>query len=360
MHQNELGDRRRQILGVTISAPLPALVTSYDVSTEDRLLLRWSLWEAQGKRCYICRDPFDFRHTQVDHIIPRATPPKDFDALWTKFGRGMPNQGVHALENLRACCTDCNSTAVKGRIQFSDETLDTILAKSPGVAKAALSVQRKILRSGDVGKSAIVLASANTPEHYELLWDLDVSQALMAAVHRASQVLQNGRIHPIPEFTAPYQIQLATDGKSARLLAAMHLASGLSPANLAVAVVESAVARLDEEIATAAVQHRNPIFGANAGTTDWSGALFTVSIESVGIEDDVVSYSCRIEFDQNVAVPIAAQSSDGSTLEDTQSDFAVEGYLSIMASTEFGDHVRSAPCVDHLDYVDGEFDIADL
>lgn len=329
------------------------------MSSENRALLRWSLWEAQNKRCHICLNPFDFRHVEIDHVIPKATAPKDFDTKWEKFGRDMPNDGIHAINNLRACCKDCNSSSGKGSIQFSDTTLDLHLAKSPGATKDALRVQRKILRSGDVGRSAIVLASASTDEHYELLWDPDVNQALMAAAHRGSRVLQDGRTNPIPVLNAPYRIELATDGKSARLLAAMQLASGLSPADLAASVAECAVGQLDEEIASAAAGHRNPIFGANAGTTDWNGAVFTVSIESVGVVEDVVSYSCRIEFDERVAVPVAAQSSDGSTLEDSQSDFTVDGYLSIVAMTELGVHARSSPGVDHIEYVDGEFGITE-
>jgi len=111
------------------------------------------------------------------------------------------------------------------------------------------------------------------------------------------------------------------------------------------------------EIAAAATERRNPILGANAGTTDWNGALFTISIESAGVVDDVVSYSCRIEFDESVAVAVAAQSPDGSALEDSQSDFTVEGRLVISAETELGDLVRSSPRVDHAEYVDGDFDI---
>lgn len=269
----------------------------------------------------------------------------------------MPNDGIHAINNLRACCSDCNSTAGKGRIQFSDSTLDLHLAKSPRLAKDALRIQRKILRSGKVGRSAIVLASASTAEQYELLWDLDVSQAIMAVVHRASRVLENGQTHRIPSLDAPYQIELTTDGKSARLLAAMQLASGLSPADLAAAVVACAVEELDDQIASTAVDHRNPVSGAAAGTTDWNGAVFTVGIESVAVQDDVVSYSCHIELEENIAVSVAAQSSDGSTLEDSQSVFTVEGHISILASTEFGDHVRSSPRVDETTYVDGYVDI---
>lgn len=328
------------------------------MSSENRALLRWSLWEAQNKRCYICLDPFDFRRIEIDHIIPKTTAPADFDELWAKFGRDMPNDGIHAINNLRACCEDCNSTSGKGSIKFSDATLDLHLAKSRGVTKIALRVQRKILLSGDVGRSAIVLAGASTDEQYELLWDLDVNQALMAAAHRASQVLVKGRINPIPVLDAPYRIELATDGKSARLLAAMQLASGLSPTDLAASVVECAVTHLDHKVAAAATERRNPIVGANAGTTDWNGALFTISVESVGIVDDVVSYSCRIDFDENVVVPVAAQSPDGSALEDSQSDLTVEGCIVIAAATELGDFVRSSPRVDRAEYVDGDFDIA--
>jgi hypothetical protein len=58
-------------------------------------------------------------------------------------------------------------------------------------------------------------------------------------------------------------------------------------------------------------------------------------------------------------VPVAAQGSDGSTLEDSQSEFTVEGYLLIVAVTELGVHARSSPRVDRIEYVDGEFDITE-
>ncbi len=343
-----------------MTAPILPIIISYNVSTEDRTLLRWSLWEAQKKRCYICRNPFDFRHIHIDHVIPRLTKPKTFKKLWARFGHKMANNGVHSIDNLRAACVDCNSSDGKGGIQLSDHTLDITLAKSPRITKKALIEQRRILRSGDVGRAAIVLASASTDEQYKLVWDSDVSQALMAMTYRASQVLENGQTYRLAVLTAPYQIQLATDGRSARLLAAMQLASGLSPADLASAVVERTVERLDEQIAWKGTENRNALFGANAGTTDWNGALFSVSVDSVAIEDDLVSYSCLVEFVENVSVSIARQSSDGSALEDTQADFTVKGHVSLIASTELGQSIRSSPRVHAIEYLEEEFDVDDL
>lgn len=166
------------------------LITSYDGSTENRALLRWSLWESQKKRCYICQNPFDFRETEIDHVIPQSTPDDRFDELWTKFAHGLPNGGVHSIHNLRASCIGCNSSAGKGGILCSPITLDLHLAKSQEISKRALLVQRRILRSGNTGRSAIVLSAASSEEEYELLWDFDVSQAIIAAMYRASQVLR--------------------------------------------------------------------------------------------------------------------------------------------------------------------------
>lgn len=340
------------------ASPLP-LVKSYDVRPDDRALLRWSLWEAQKKRCYICDDPYEFRRIEIDHIIPKATATKDFNAKWTNFGHGMRNDGVHAISNLRACCENCNSPRVKGSIMFSDTTLDLHLAKSTRISKDALKIQRKILRSGDVGKSAIILASARTDDQYELLWDLDVNQALMAALHRSSRVLEKGETHRVPTIDRAYQIELATEGKSARLLAAMQLASGLSPADLAADVAKSAVKVLDQKLEAAAIAGRNQSAGPAAGTTDWSGVLFTVSIESVGIEEDVVSYSCRIELDDYATVPISAQSADGSSLQDSQLELSVEGYLVFTATTELGDLVRTRPSVEDAELFDYDIVIED-
>lgn len=335
------------------------LVKRYDVRPDDRALLRWSLWEAQKKRCYICDDPYEFRRIEIDHIIPKATATKDFNAKWTNFGHGMRNDGVHAITNLRACCENCNSPRVKGSIQFSDTTLDLHLAKSTRISKDALKIQRKILRSGDFGKSAIVLATARTDDQYELLWDLDVSQALMAAFHRSSRVQEKGRTHRVPTIDRPYQIELATDGKSARMLAAMQLASGLSSEDLAEAVVASAVDILDEQLGDAAVERQNPIYGAVAGTIDWTNVLFTTSIESVSIEEDVVSYSCRVEVDDHVTVPLSAQTSDGSSLKDSQMELSFEGALIFTATTSLGDRARSAPAVEDIESVDDQIIIED-
>jgi len=299
----------------------------------------------------------DFRRAEIDHVIPQATPSAEFDALWARHARDTENNGVHGIANLRACCDDCNSTAFKGSIRFSGEQLDILLARSPGVVRAALKFQRKILQSGEFGKSVLVVASARTSEQYELLWDLDVSDALMAVGHRSSRALQGGRAHAIPVFTAPYQIRLATDGKSARLIAAMQLVSGLSASDLATSVVARAVAALDDEVWVAVASSREPIVGANAGTTDWGGASFTVSIGAVQIEGDVVSYSCLVEFGESIAVPVAAQSPDGSTLEDTQSELTVEGYLLIAATAEVGDSPRSSPRVDSVEVEDGDVQV---
>jgi len=45
------------------------LITSYDQAGRDVALLRWSLWIAAKRRCYVCGETRAFADIQIDHVI---------------------------------------------------------------------------------------------------------------------------------------------------------------------------------------------------------------------------------------------------------------------------------------------------
>jgi len=84
------------------------------------LIHRVSLWQANGKRCFYCQEVVQFRELQIDHIIPRDTPPDQTSDLISRLGLG---QGftLDSLENLVPTHGNCNSR--KSDTLYSESSL---------------------------------------------------------------------------------------------------------------------------------------------------------------------------------------------------------------------------------------------
>lgn len=344
-----------------MSATQIRYVDRYDAPTSDRALLRWSLWEAAAKRCYICGDPIRFTDTQIDHVIPQVIPKNEFDLLWQKYSRGMPNRGVHHIANLRACCSDCNSHRIKGRKRFSAATLDLMLEKSASVIEAAHREQRRVRKSGEIGEAIIRVASADTPEAHDLLWDLDLSQAIAASLHEASRRVVTMTQLQVPIYSADYRVELHAEGQVRRLLSGWQIVSGLSLGTLVRGVVERAVDELDEQLAYRVEQSSSGLLrGANAGTTDWRGAEFWVTVDEVLIDTENAVCVCTISVSENVSLISSEQSPDGSELTDEQRDLAIEGSVQVRAFTQVGHDPRTNPRIDDLEVIDSDISVETL
>ena len=336
-------------------------VDRYDAPASQRALLRWSLWEAADKRCYICGDPTQFTETQIDHVIPKSTPKNEFGALWRMHSRGMPDLGVHHIANLRACCSDCNSARVKGAKRFSAALLDLVLEKSASLIAAAHREQDRIRKSGEIGEAIIRVASADTPEAHDLLWDLDLSQAIAASLHEASRRVVTMTQLQVPIYSADYRVELQAEGQVRRLLSGWQIVTGLSLGALVRGVVECAVDEFDRQLAYRVERSSNGLLhGANAGTADWRGAEFRVAIDEVSIDTEKAVCVCTISVEETVTLMSSAQSSDGSELVDAQWDLAIEGSIQVQASTQVGHVPRTDPRIDDLEVMDSDISVDTL
>lgn len=312
------------------------LVDSYSDS-KNRWLLRWSLWEAQEKKCYICGDPVGFVGTQIDHVIPQ-TEKVDFNGLWAKIGGSLPNNGVHHISNLRACCSDCNSARIKGSKVLSVHTLDLELQDSEKLMKAAFKVQEDIRRNGDTAESLVKIATSDTTADFDLLWDVDLNQAVIAAFHAGSVRSTVGRNPIVPLYVENRRVSARLDDESLRLLAAIHLVTGVSVSLLLGKAVECGIKIVDDAAAEFASKSYEYFQGASIGTVDWpDNTDFPVSVADFEIDMQSASCVVTIEVDEDLSLPVSQQSDDGGNLEDQQTQpIRLAGTVQVHATMQVG------------------------
>lgn len=312
------------------------LVDSYLDST-NRWLLRWSLLVAQKNKCYLCGDPVNFVGTEIDHVIPKDEK-VNFSSLWTKFGGGLPNNGVHHVSNLRAACDDCNSARVKGSKVLSDYSLDMELQNSSKIMKAAFKVQEDIRRNGDTAESLVKIATSNTEDDFDLLWDVDLSQAVVAALHAGSARIAAGRDPIIPLYVGNRRVSARLGDESRRLLAAVHLVTGVSVSLLLDKAVECCIKTVDDSAADFASRSYEDFQGAGFGTVDWPDHTeIPVSVAEFEIDMHAASCVVTIPVDEHFSLPVSRQSDDGGDLEVRQTNsIEVTGIVQVHATMDLG------------------------
>ncbi|WP_420180834.1 HNH endonuclease [Paenarthrobacter sp. TA1.8] len=308
------------------------LVDSYS-DAKNRWLLRWSLWEAQEKKCYICGDPDGFVGTQIDHVIPQ-TERVDFNGLWAKVGGRLPNKGVHHISNLRACCSDCNSARIKGSKVLSENRLDLELQNSEKLMKAAFKVQADIRRHGDTAESLVRVATSDTAADFDLLWDVDLNQAVIAAFHVGSV----GRKPIVRLYASNRRVSAHLDDESLRLLAAIQLVTGVSVSLLLGQAVERAIQTVDDTAEEYASKSYQYVYGVGFGTVDWPDHTdFSVSVADFEIGMQVASCVVTIEVNEVLSLPVSKQSNDGGKLEDQQTQpIRLVGTITVPATMPVG------------------------
>lgn len=313
------------------------LVDSY-LDPKTRWLLRWSLWEAQEKKCYICGDPAGLVGIQIDHVIPQSGK-VDFNGLWAKLAGSLPNNGVHHISNLRACCSDCNSARIKGSKVLSDYLMDLALQDSEKIMKAAFKVQEDIRQNGDTAESLVKIATADTTADFDLLWDVDLNQAVIAAFHAGSDRSTDGRNPIVPLYVANQRVSARLDDESLRLLAAIHLLTGVSVSLLLGQAVQCAIKAVDdaaEEFASKSYQYD---YGVGFGTVDWPEHTdFPVSVADFEIDMQSASCVVTIKVDEDLSLPVCQQSDDGGNLEDDQQTQPIRlaGSVQVQATMQVG------------------------
>lgn len=314
------------------------LVDSYSVAA-NRWLLRWSLWEAGTKKCYICEEATYFKEIQIDHVIPQDRPRAEFDKLWAQHGGAMANMGVHHISNLRACCRDCNSARLKGKKLFSPSMLDLHLKDSPAVMKQAFRIQKRIRRNGDIGESLVKVATAETNDDYDLLWDSDINQAVLAALHAGSDRFTKSSNPNIHLYIGNREISLHVDDESPRMLAAVQLATGVPASQILVESVLCAIGAANSKAADFASMAYEDFQGVSVGTSDWHPATeFSVSVDDFNIDMHTASCMVTVKFCEYLILPLAMQSPNGERLEDDHQSEQLEvgGTIQISATLQVG------------------------
>jgi hypothetical protein len=319
-----------------VAQKISNLVDSYLDST-NRWLLRWSLLVAQKKKCYLCGDPVNFVGTEIDHVIPQ-TEKVDFNSLWAQIGGGLPNNGVHHISNLRAACDDCNSARIKGHKVLSVPSLDLILQNSNKIMEAAFKAQEDIRRNGDTAESLVKVATSNTEDDFDLLWDVDLNQAVVAAFHAGSARIAAGRDPIIPLYVGNRRVSARLGDESRRLLAAVHLLTGVSVSQLLSKAVECGIKTVDDSAADFASRSYEDLQGAVFGTVDWPDHTeIPVSVAEFEIDTHAVSCVVTIPVDEDLSLPVSQQSDDGGDLEGQQTkSVEVTGNVRVHATMDVG------------------------
>lgn len=320
------------------------LITSYDQAGRDGALLRWSLWIAGQHRCYLCGETKAFVEVQIDHVIPKHLEAGEFAQIWLRTAGELPNLGPHHISNLRACCADCNSSRLKGAHVLPDPIIATYLQKSPDLSNRAFAEQKKMRRDRAVGESAVKVTSAQTDEDHRLLWDSDLSQALIGTLHYSARVVR-------PETAQParfgigdvsYVVRPIGTPETARLMAAVHLVSGVTTPEILDAVMPEALGVLAEAHRAFAKSHYPDHLGANSGEADWVNAEFTVSWSDIEIGEESCTVVASVGLDTPIGSQIALQSDDGADLVDVAGpECSIDGYASFDVQIGVGDCVYS-------------------
>jgi len=199
-------------------------------------------------------------------------------------------------------------------------------------------------RDRAVGESAVKVTSAETDEDHRLLWDSDLSQAMLGTLHFAARIVH-------PNITLParfgvgdvsYVVRSRLTPESARLMAAVQLVSGITTPEILDAVMPEAI----DVLAGAHRRFAEPSYpghlGANSGEADSVNAEFTVSWSEIEITGEICSLVASVSLDSTINSQIALQSNGGSNLIDTAGpECSIDGYASFDVQIGVGDCVCS-------------------
>lgn len=313
------------------------LVDYYSNDSRDNALLRYSLWIAEGKICYICDKKLSsVRDVQIDHVLPKSEKrlsATEFDRMWkTCAPKTLPNLGRHHISNLRAACGPCNSSHRKGSKVLRDRFVISVLADSVATIAKAHKEQRKLLKNDAMGESLVHLTTASTENEYSVLRDEDLKHALLDTMFEASRG-QGGGSQKRDLWSSQLMTQVTTSAEMLRLLAALHLVSGVSSDALVQGFVSEAAAAIQEKFDPLVRATYQDLRGPNVGAIDWAQTLFEVSMDKVAIDGDDWSCQATITVGATVSAPVQVQSDDGSSLEEDQSaDCDIEGEIYLSAS----------------------------
>lgn len=306
-------------------------ITHYDQAGRDAALLRWSLWTANDGRCYLCSKNRPYVFVQVDHLIPKHLKTAEFNRIWDRVAGDLPNLGPHHISNLRAICSDCNSSRLKGSAVLPDGYLSVQLLKSTKLTKLAFKEQARMRRNRAVGESAVKVTSALEDDDYRVLWEAELSQAMIGTLHIAAEVLDpsqgtDARVIA-DDVTVFVRTSMTPDG--ARLMGAVQLVSGVPLVTITESLVPAAVEVVAESHRGFAESTYQDLRGANSGDADWSNVVFVVTWDSATIDEETCVCKATVTIEGDVSAPVSLQSLDGSELVDINGpDCTIDGSAS--------------------------------
>lgn len=319
-------------------------IEEYSSNQRRQLVLRYSLWLAHEKCCYLCGDMIRFVGTQVDHMIPRRLSKLEFSEKWAICAPdGMPNLGVHHIHNLRACCTYCNSARRKGGKELKNSLITTLLADSSKIRDKVIGIQREISADTEILDSVLRLAGFSSPSRAELLWESQISQSVLGAVFDSSAALGSNMLIDVPPTQGDCLITFKASAADFRHFAAMQLDVGASRDMVIEACVGAAQTALDLRIAAVVPGWYSGLANATTGSIDWWDVDFLVELQDLSMESGLWSLEMKVAVETVVDVPVVHQSEDGgeliegaSTLAEVDAAFVVTASARVLASQSSG------------------------
>ncbi len=308
------------------------VIDFYSNNDRRNALLRYSLWVAGDKICYICDKALpSFRDSEIDHVLPKSEKvisKSEFERIWRRCAPGdLKNQGVHHISNLRTACRPCNRAHRKGAKVFKDRFYILTFDESAAITSKAHRAQRRLLKNNKMVESLLHVTTASTGSDYETIWDEDLRQALLDTMFEASRRSTAGtQRRELPRLELLTEVSMSAD--VSRTMAALHLVSGVSADTIAQCLVDEATAIVQAKFEPLVRREYLEVLGPDVGYIDWGQTVFEVSIDRVSINDDEWSCEGEVSVDTWVSAPVQVQSQDGGELENGQSaDCDIEGNL---------------------------------
>lgn len=318
----------------------PEYVLNYDGSERRKAVLRWSLWEAMDRKCYLCNKYIEPIYLHIDHVIPRSLPAKRFKETIDRVAPDLGEFEVDYIYNLRPCCSGCNGSSFKGSKTLGDAQLDIILQGSKKLREGVVSKQKRLDRESDLDFALVSLARADISQNSELLSQPAVVGALQETVFES--ISDRSRRDKAFNLNSERGDHIVTsDREGFQTLSAMHILVGMSSERYVSEMLSEVERKFDSGATDYLERQHLASLGAFASAGDWMFDEFHIENLEIESSNGLAFISGSLFFKATVDAFVSMQSEDGGDLVTQQSSpIAVQG------SCTFRSQVSSA---------DGEF-----
>ncbi|MFJ1707619.1 HNH endonuclease [Kitasatospora sp. NPDC088346] len=296
----------------------------------DNSALRFALWEAWKRKCYLCRKPVEFDSCQIDHIIAKDVSDGRLRHLKGHFG--LPDGfDLHDPHNLAPICAPCNGPAGKANTTSDAPVVLIQLDRAAKYRPAVVARVEGFGRSGKVAEHLLQVITTDLSQREAREEFLELAPAvvqILAMAGGSADHLSFERLEiEVDTYGSEQGVNVSLDerGRTAKALLAEVCEADLGSA------LRGPVVQLLREVDTRVVKdlqslHEDNPFCAGPPVSDW----FVVDVESLDFrrEGRFVEFTVRGAFEGSLSASLTRSDSRGDGLEDLQGDVVVAGSFS--------------------------------